>query len=53
MIATGGSGGHVFPAQAVCEEMIKHWSCKMLVDKRGEVYIKDFCIKIYMPHLLR
>ena len=36
VIAAGGTGGHMFPAQALAEEMIERgWRVKLSTDSRG------------------
>ena len=40
VIATGGTGGHVFPAQAVTDELfVKKYSIHLITDKRGLKYL--------------
>ena len=41
IIATGGTGGHIFPALAVADELISRGVKPIfLLDERGEKYIK-------------
>ncbi len=36
LLAAGGTGGHMFPAQALSEELARMgWSCAMITDARG------------------
>lgn len=43
MLAAGGSGGHLFPAQALCEELIRReFDVDLITDTRGNVYGTDF-----------
>ncbi|MEM9809677.1 MAG: undecaprenyldiphospho-muramoylpentapeptide beta-N-acetylglucosaminyltransferase [Pseudomonadota bacterium] len=42
-LAAGGTGGHMFPAQALAEEAkARGWSVLLLTDKRGERYTERF-----------
>ncbi len=49
MLAAGGTGGHLFPAQALGEELIKRdWAVDLITDLRGNVFGADFpARKIY------
>ena len=43
VIAAGGTGGHMFPAQALAEEMVKRgWRVKLSTDARGARYAGGF-----------
>ncbi|WP_380058357.1 glycosyltransferase [Falsihalocynthiibacter sp. SS001] len=43
IIAAGGTGGHMFPAQALAEAMLaKGWSVKLSTDARGARYTGGF-----------
>ena len=43
VLAAGGSGGHMFPAQAVAEVMLKRgWRVVLSTDARGERYTSAF-----------
>jgi len=43
IIAAGGSGGHMFPAQALAEEMLRRgWRVKLSTDPRGARYTGGF-----------
>ncbi|MEM6626190.1 MAG: undecaprenyldiphospho-muramoylpentapeptide beta-N-acetylglucosaminyltransferase [Pseudomonadota bacterium] len=43
VIAAGGTGGHMFPAQAFAEEMARRgWRVGLITDERGERYAKHF-----------
>ena len=43
VIATGGTGGHVFPAYSLANYLKnKNFSIKLTSDKRGLVYLKDY-----------
>jgi len=43
IIAAGGTGGHMFPAQALAEEMLKAgWQVKLSTDARGARFVGDF-----------
>lgn len=43
VIAAGGTGGHMFPAQAFADEMrARGWSIALVTDERGRKYAKDF-----------
>jgi UDP-N-acetylglucosamine--N-acetylmuramyl-(pentapeptide) pyrophosphoryl-undecaprenol N-acetylglucosamine transferase len=43
LIATGGTGGHVFPAYSLANYLTnKNFSVKLTVDERGRNYLKDY-----------
>ncbi len=43
LIATGGTGGHVFPAYSLAKHFIKNdYFVKITTDKRGLNYLKDY-----------
>lgn len=43
VIAAGGTGGHMFPAQALAEEMLRRgWRVKLSTDARGARYAGGF-----------
>ena len=43
LIAAGGTGGHMFPAQALAEAMIaRGWRVKLTTDARGARYAGGF-----------
>ena len=43
VIAAGGTGGHMFPAQALAEAMLaKGWRVKLSTDDRGARYAGGF-----------
>ncbi len=43
LIAAGGTGGHMFPAQALAEAMLKRgWRVKLTTDNRGARYTSAF-----------
>ncbi|MEO0344180.1 MAG: UDP-N-acetylglucosamine--N-acetylmuramyl-(pentapeptide) pyrophosphoryl-undecaprenol N-acetylglucosamine transferase [Pseudomonadota bacterium] len=43
ILAAGGTGGHMFPAQALSEEMLKRgWRVKLSTDARGHRYTGGF-----------
>lgn len=43
VVAAGGTGGHMFPAQALAREMIRRgWRVVLATDRRGEAYAQDF-----------
>ncbi|MEP0964424.1 MAG: UDP-N-acetylglucosamine--N-acetylmuramyl-(pentapeptide) pyrophosphoryl-undecaprenol N-acetylglucosamine transferase [Roseobacter sp.] len=43
LIAAGGTGGHMFPAQALAEEMLRRgWRVKLTTDARGARYTGGF-----------
>ena len=47
VLAAGGTGGHMFPAQALAEEMVSiGWRVKLSTDKRGARYAKTFHQKL-------
>lgn len=47
VIAAGGTGGHMFPAQALAEAMVrKGWRVKLSTDARGARYTRGF------PHVV-
>lgn len=36
LLAAGGTGGHMFPAQSLSEELVRQgWQCAMITDSRG------------------
>jgi UDP-N-acetylglucosamine--N-acetylmuramyl-(pentapeptide) pyrophosphoryl-undecaprenol N-acetylglucosamine transferase len=48
VIAAGGTGGHMFPAQALAEAMLRRgWRVKLSTDARGARYTGGF------PHVVR
>lgn len=48
MIAAGGTGGHMFPAQALAEALVRRgWRVKLSTDARGARYTGGF------PHVVR
>ncbi|MEM1352205.1 MAG: UDP-N-acetylglucosamine--N-acetylmuramyl-(pentapeptide) pyrophosphoryl-undecaprenol N-acetylglucosamine transferase [Pseudomonadota bacterium] len=43
LIAAGGTGGHMFPAQALAEEMLQRgWRVKLTTDPRGARFTQGF-----------
>ena len=43
ILAAGGTGGHMFPAQALAEELLKRgWRVKLSTDYRGGRFTKNF-----------
>ncbi len=43
VIAAGGTGGHMFPAQALAEEMLRRgWRVQLATDRRGMRYADGF-----------
>jgi len=43
LIATGGTGGHVFPAYSLANYLKnKNFNIKLTSDKRGSIYLKDY-----------
>ena len=43
VIATGGTGGHIFPAYSLANYLKnKNFSIKLTSDKRGFIYLKDY-----------
>ena len=43
IIATGGTGGHVFPAYSLANYLIKNnYNIELTVDDRGSKYLKDY-----------
>jgi UDP-N-acetylglucosamine--N-acetylmuramyl-(pentapeptide) pyrophosphoryl-undecaprenol N-acetylglucosamine transferase len=50
VIAAGGTGGHLFPAQALAEEMIRRgWRIALATDDRGARYASDFPAERRIP----
>ena len=43
VIAAGGTGGHMFPAQAFADEMrARGWTIALVTDERGKKYATNF-----------
>ena len=43
MLTAGGTGGHLFPAQALCEELVRRgYEVDLITDTRGNVFGADF-----------
>ena len=42
VIATGGTGGHVFPAYSLANNLKNTFSIKLISDNRGSFYLKDY-----------
>ena len=42
VIATGGIGGHVFPAYILANNLKNTFSIKLISDNRGSFYLKDY-----------
>ena len=58
IIATGGTGGHVFPAYSLANYLIKNnYDVKLTTDSRGYNYLKSYenikLIKIYSSPLIK
>ena len=49
LLITGGTGGHVIPAQNLANYLNnKKLNCKIIVDKRGYKYINNYKGKIHI-----
>jgi UDP-N-acetylglucosamine--N-acetylmuramyl-(pentapeptide) pyrophosphoryl-undecaprenol N-acetylglucosamine transferase len=58
LIATGGTGGHIFPAYSLSNHFVKNnYNVKIITDKRGFDYLKNYSnlnlIKISSSPLIR
>ena len=43
VLAAGGTGGHLFPAQSLAEHMLRQgWRVKLSTDARGARYVGGF-----------
>ena len=43
IIATGGTGGHIFPAYSLAKNLIKkNYNVKISTDKRGQKFLKNY-----------
>ena len=43
IIATGGTGGHIFPAYSLAKYLIKkNYNVKISTDKRGQKFLKNY-----------
>ena len=43
ILSAGGTGGHMFPAQALAEELLmRGWEVKLSTDVRGARFAKNF-----------
>ncbi|RID90501.1 UDP-N-acetylglucosamine--N-acetylmuramyl-(pentapeptide) pyrophosphoryl-undecaprenol N-acetylglucosamine transferase [Gemmobacter lutimaris] len=52
LIAAGGTGGHMFPAQALAEAMIaRGWRVKLSTDARGARYAGGFPTKVVVEQV--
>ena len=46
LIATGGTGGHVFPAYSLARYLISNnFNVQLTIDKRGAKYLKNQFVK--------
>ena len=53
ILSAGGTGGHMFPAQALAEELLSRgWEVKLSTDERGARFTKSFpnAVKIETVH---
>ena len=50
-IAAGGTGGHIFPAQAICELLNKRYYILWFTDQKGQKFMKpiDDCKVVILP----
>ena len=49
LLITGGTGGHVIPAQNLANFLFnKNENCRIIIDKRGFKYINNFKGKVHV-----
>ncbi|PPB80141.1 UDP-N-acetylglucosamine--N-acetylmuramyl-(pentapeptide) pyrophosphoryl-undecaprenol N-acetylglucosamine transferase [Albidovulum inexpectatum] len=52
LIAAGGTGGHMFPAQALAEEMIRRgWRVRLSTDARGARFVGNFPAEVELQRV--
>ena len=42
LIATGGTGGHIFPAYSLAKNLMNDYTVELIADKRGLNFLKKY-----------